>query len=333
MSDTIVRFILLLSIFASIFIVSQLTLNYFWSRSRHTRAVNQRLSLIKQGFDREQIISLLRKNQPRNLDRVPGILRGPFGHVQRVVAGAGIAPTYVQVMFFMGIVTLAVFTILLVIIATTEVATSFGVILMAVVISLCVGVFLPLSILSMIATRRRKRVEQQFPIALDVFVRALKAGHPIASALMILTEEMEDPIGSEFGLVSDEVSYGSELTDALSDMAERWDLDDIRMFVVSLTVQSETGGNLAEILENLSTVIRARASLFLKVRALSSEGRMTGWLLTVLPIFAFVSMFAVNPEFYLRVAEDSYFIIGFITLMTMYVVGFVMIKKLVDIKV
>ncbi|MDF1836126.1 MAG: type II secretion system F family protein, partial [Alteraurantiacibacter sp. bin_em_oilr2.035] len=188
-------------------------------------------------------------------------------------------------------------------------------------------------LLSMIATRRRRRVEQQFPIALDVFVRALRAGHPIASALNILTVEMEDPIGSEFGLVSDEISYGAELTEALSEMAERWDLDDIRMFVVSLTVQNETGGNLAEILQNLSVVIRARASLYLKVRALSSEGRMTGYLLTALPIFAFVGMFLVNPEFYLSVAQESAFITGFILLMVMYLLGFLMIRKLVDLKV
>mgnify|MGYP000179840540 FL=1 len=203
----------------------------------------------------------------------------------------------------------------------------------ALALAACVGFLLPLLVLSAIAARRRKRVEQQFPIALDVFVRALKAGHPIASALSILTVEMEDPIGSEFGLVSDEVAYGAELTEALSEMAERWDSDDIRMFVVSLSVQSETGGNLAEILENLSTVIRARASLFLKVRALSSEGRMTGWLLTALPILAFVGMFSVNPEFYLSVAQEREFIIGFILLMVLYVVGAITIRRMIDIKV
>ena len=96
--------------------------------------------------------------------------------------------------------------------------------------------------------------------------------------------EMPDPIGSQFGLVVDEVSYGAELRDALQNMAERWDLDDMRMFVVSLSVQSETGGNLAEILENLSRVIRERHSILMKVRALSSEGRMTAVMLTVLPI-------------------------------------------------
>ena len=116
-------------------------------------------------------------------------------------------------------------------------------------------------------------------------------------------------------------------------MAERWDLDDIRMFVVSLSVQNETGGNLAEILQNLADVIRARASLYMKVRALSSEGRMTGWMLTILPIAAFVGLFMVNPQFYLSVAQDSMFIIGAIMLAVMYLLGFVMIRKMIDIKV
>jgi tight adherence protein B len=116
-------------------------------------------------------------------------------------------------------------------------------------------------------------------------------------------------------------------------MAERWDLDDIRMFVVSLSVQTETGGNLAEILQNLSEVIRARASLYMKVRALSSEGRMTGWMLTILPVLTLVGMFAVNPGFYLDVARDPIFVVGFPALLAVYAIGFVMIRRMVDLKV
>jgi len=333
MGDIFIRLGLLLAVFASIFLVSQLALNSFWSRNAHTRAVNRRLSLIKKGFDRDQIVALLRKNQPREMTGLPPILRGPATALQRTIAGSGTPFTIMQVQLGMVAGSLLVFALILILIATTDVAASAGVLLLASTIAICIGVLLPIMILSMMATRRRRRVEQQFPIALDVFVRALKAGHPIASALAILTQEMEDPIGSEFGLVSDEVSYGSELTDALSEMAERWDLDDIRMFVVSLSVQSETGGNLAEILENLSYVIRERASLFLKVRALSAEGRMTGWLLTALPVFAFVGMFMVNPGFYLSVAEDSAFLIGFMLLMVMYLLGFLMIRKMIDIQV
>ena len=147
-------------------------------------------------------------------------------------------------------------------------------------------------------------MQEQFPVALDVFVRGLRAGHPIAAALDLLTVEMPDPIGTQFGIAVDEVTYGAELRDALQNMAERWDLEDMRMFVVSLSVQSETGGNLAEILENLSEVIRERQSMMMKVRALSSEGRMTAMMLTILPVFTFVTLFLFNPRFFLDVAND-----------------------------
>ena len=134
-------------------------------------------------------------------------------------------------------------------------------------------------------------------------------------------------------MVVDAVTYGAELRDALQAMADRWELEDMHMFVVSLSVQSERGGNLAEILDNLSTVIRERHSMFLKVRALSSEGRMTALMLTVLPAFAFAFLFLVNPGFYLDVAGDPAFMPGFLLLIVMYVIGFISIRRMVDLKV
>ena len=223
--------------------------------------------------------------------------------------------------------------VLLVVIVYFGLLLGPGVILMVVVLAFAIAIGLPIMTVSRMAMNRRKRVEQQFPVSLDVFVRALRSGHPVAAAIELLTQEMDDPIGSEFGLVADEVSYGADLTDAIEGMAERWDLDDMRMFVVSLSVQMETGGNLAEILENLSEVIRARASLYLKVRSLSSEGRMTGWMLTVLPIVTFVGMFSVNPKFYLDVAKDPIFLFGFPGLMILYFIGVIWIRNLVNIKV
>jgi tight adherence protein B len=144
---------------------------------------------------------------------------------------------------------------------------------------------------------------------------------------------MEDPIGSEFGLISDEVAYGADLVGALEHMADRWELEDMKMFVVSLSVQSQTGGNLAEILENISKVIRDRHQMFLKVKALSSEGRMTAWMLTVLPVLAFVSIFAVAPQYYLENAEDTIFIFGAISLVIMYFLGVYIIRRMIDLKV
>jgi len=210
---------------------------------------------------------------------------------------------------------------------------AFGRLLMVATFAAAAGALLPIMFLQFRANQTRKKMQDQFPVALDVFVRGLRAGHPIAAALDLLTVEMPDPIGTQFGVVVDEVTYGAELRDALQAMAERWDLDDMRMFVVSLSVQSETGGNLAEILDNLSTVIRERHSMYLKVRALSSEGRMTALMLTVLPIFSFTLLFLSNPKFYLDVADDPYFLPGFLILIVMYVIGFMTIRKLVDLKV
>jgi tight adherence protein B len=183
------------------------------------------------------------------------------------------------------------------------------------------------------ATRTRKRIQEQFPVALDVFVRGLRAGHPVAAALDLLTVEMPDPIGSQFGIAVDEVTYGAELRDALQNMAERWELDDMRMFVVALSIQSETGGNLAEILDNLARVIRERQAMMMKVRALYSEGRMTAVMLTVLPLFTFTTLFLFNPRFFLDVANDPWFVPGFAALAVLYLTGFFWIRRLIDLKV
>jgi tight adherence protein B len=227
----------------------------------------------------------------------------------------------------------AIFLLLVIILVSSGFALGFGRLLIVATFAGLLGAVLPVMVLQMKATRTRKKMESQFPVALDVFVRGLRAGHPIAAALDLLTVEMPDPIGSQFGIVVDEVTYGAELRDALQSMADRWDLDDMRMFVVSLSVQSETGGNLAEILENLSQVIRERQSMMLKVRALSSEGRMTALMLTACPILAFVILFIGNAGFYLDVADDPWFVPGFVILGIMYATGVYIIRRLVDLKV
>jgi tight adherence protein B len=210
---------------------------------------------------------------------------------------------------------------------------SAGRIILLLVFSSAVGLAIPIMVLQVRANRQRRKMQEQFPVALDVFVRGLRAGHPVAAALDLLTVEMPDPIGSEFGLVVDEVTYGADFRDALQAMADRWDMEELRMFVVSLAIQMETGGNLAEILENLSKVIRERHSMMLKVRALSSEGRMSALMLTVLPIFAFTLLFLLRPKFYLDVADDPAFLPGFAILLLLYMVGFIIIRRLVDLKV
>ncbi|GGD57333.1 type II secretion system F family protein [Croceicoccus mobilis] len=333
MIDDLLRWLAILAIGGTVFLFVQLGLDYTFAKTAHTRAINKRLSMIREGTSRDEILARLRKNTPQDHANLPPILAAMLQKLERTMMAAQVGFSPMQMLTVMGLAFVVISVLLMLLIGGSGFTFSAGVVMLALVLAATASFVLPVMVLSAIATKRRKRVEEQFPIALDVFVRALRAGHPIAAALELLTQEMEDPIGSEFGLVSDEVAYGADLTDALTAMAERWDLDDIRMFVVSLSVQSETGGNLAEILQNLSEVIRARASLYMKVRALSSEGRMTGWMLTILPVAAFLGLFMVNPEFYLSVAEDRMFIIGFIVLMTMYVAGFFWIRKIIDLKV
>ena len=333
MVDALIKIALLSAIFASVFMLSQILLGGFWKRRAATGAVNLRLRMIREGGSREDVVARLRKNTPREFPGLPPMIADRLTAIQRMLMASAIPLAPVQILAMMGAIFLVLCVVLLLSARAGGFPLTLGVFQMVVVLGFVAAIALPLMVLSIVAQRRRRRIEEQFPIALDVFVRALRSGHPIASAIDLLTQEMEDPIGSEFGLVSDEVAYGATLSDALEDMAERWDLDDMRMFVVSLSVQSETGGNLAEILQNLSEVIRARSSLYMKVRALSSEGRMTGWMLTVLPLLTFVGMFVVNPGFYLDVARDPIFTFGFPALLTVYLIGFVMIRRMVDLKV
>ena len=331
--DPILRILALLAIFASAFLLSQIGLAGLWRSRTRVAAINKRLQLIRQGNDRVEIAAQLRKNAPRDFNELPGPLAAIMRGLQRSLFASAVPLTITQLLLWMGGGIVLLSAILLIAVSLGGFPLTPGVVLLCIVLAVAVAGGLPVMIINGIGQRRRKKMEQQFPIALDIFVRALRSGHPVAGAINLLTNEMEDPLGSEFGLVGDEVAYGADLTDALDAMADRWDLEDIRMFVVSLAVQSETGGNLAEILENLSTIIRARASLFLKVRALSSEGRMTGWILTVLPVLTFVGMFLVNPKFYLDVAQDPIFMFGLPTLIGVYLLGVFWIRKLVDIKV
>ena len=333
MTDVVLKLGILLALFAATFILVQAVLNAAWARRSRLNTINQRMKLISQGRSREEIVSILRKNDGGDYSAFPQPFASWLAGLERSIRAAGIPFQTSQVLFGMAVGFGVMVALIGIGAAMGGFAMSTGATLLIVTIAFCASVLLPVLVISAIGQRRRKRVEEQFPISLDVFIRALRAGHPVASAIDLLTKELPDPIGSEYGLVADEVAYGANLADSLAAMADRWDLEDIRMFVVSLSVQTETGGNLAEILENLASVVRARASLFLKVRALSSEGRMTGWILTILPVAAFVGLFLINPAFYLDVATDPIFIIVFIGLMVLYIIGFTAIRMMINIKV
>ena len=333
MTPLLIRLAILIAIFASVFIISQVVISAFWRGRAERTAVNRRLQMLRSGLDQDQVATTLLKNAPLTLSPDAGWVERMRVKFARMVMMSALPIDMRRLGLGMILGFLGLTGLILLLAWSAQVALTLGVIQLVIVVAAAIAFGLPLLAISRLAQRRRTRMEQQFPVALDIFTRSLRAGHPVASAIMLITEEMADPIGSEFGLVSDEVAYGANLTDALLAMAQRWNLEDMHMFVVSVSVQSETGGNLAEILENLSTVIRARASMFMKVRALSSEGRMTGWMLTVLPILTLVSMFALSPRFYLDVAQDPIFVFGFPMLLVVYLIGVFSIRRLVDLKV
>ena len=333
MNDAWLKALILACTFGAVLLLVEVLVGWMANSRSAGKAINLRLRMIGEGRDREQTMSLLRRRDSALPGGLPPLLQRFGQKFERMLVAAQVTVPTGRLMLMILLAPLVIFFAILLIMAILDVPVAIGRITMIATFAVVAGAFLPMMFLQFKANRTRKKMQDQFPVALDVFVRGLRAGHPIAAALDLLTVEMPDPIGSQFGVVVDEITYGAELRDALQAMADRWDLEDMRMFVVSLSVQSETGGNLAEILDNLSTVIRERHSMYLKVRALSSEGRMTAIMLTVLPVFAFAMLFLLNPAFFLDVADDPAFMPGFLGLIVMYIIGFITIRKMVDLKV
>ena len=333
MNEVWLRALVLGCVFGAVLLAADALIRWYSSGRTESKAINLRLKLIGQGRTHGETMNLLRRSESSLPAGLPPIIEGVARKLERMLIAAQVTMPTTQLMLIILLAPAVIFFLLLLMLALMGSPIASGRLLLLATFSVVLGALLPLMFLNFRANRTRKKMQSQFPVALDVFVRGLRAGHPIAAALDLLTVEMPDPIGSQFGLVVDEVTYGAELRDALQAMAERWDLEDMRMFVVSLSVQSETGGNLAEILENLSTVIRERHSMMLKVRALSSEGRMTAIMLTALPVLAFVALFLGNASFYLDVSDDPAFVPGFMVLIIMYMIGFITIRKMVDLKV
>jgi tight adherence protein B len=153
--------------------------------------------------------------------------------------------------------------------------------------------------------RRNRKFIDQFPDALDMIVRSVRSGFPLSVALQMLAENSENPVREEFRQVVDEIALGRSLQQALGRLASRIHEPDIRFFVVVLSVQQETGGNLAEIVNNLSSVIRKRKQLRNKIRALTSEGRATAWVLGLLPVAVFLALYFLQPGYLSAFWTDS----------------------------
>jgi tight adherence protein B len=156
---------------------------------------------------------------------------------------------------------------------------------------------LPLVYLRVLRQKRLQRFEQQLPEALDLIGRALRAGHSFGTGVQMVSEEMSDPVAGEFRMVSEEVNFGVSLQQALNNLGERVPVTDLRYFVVAVLIQRDSGGNLTEVLSNLSRLVRERHKLLAKVRVLSAEGRLSGWILGLMPFALGLLLNTLSPEF------------------------------------
>lgn len=191
----------------------------------------------------------------------------------------------------------------------------------------------PLLYLSYQRGRRLAHLERQLPDALDLVTRALRAGHSFASSVQMIGEEMSDPIATEFRMVADEVNFGVSLQQALTNLSERVPLTDLRYFVVSVLIQRDSGGNLTEVLGNLSRLIRDRLKLLARVRVLSSEGRLSAWILGLMPFALAGLMNVFNPEFMSPLWTDPMGLTVIKYMLVMMVIGVVILRKIVKIRV
>ena len=303
----------------------------YWRDVKGPKArVSRRMQLIASGATNDEILSTLRRETSNaSASFLPGVMT----YVENRLTQAGMRISAGRLLLIMGLTTAAIGILFPILGGISGQLRSVAAYILLFLFAIGIGIVLPLMYINVQANKRIKLFEGQFPMALDIFVRGLRAGYPVTSALELLVSEVPDPISSEFGLVVAEMNYGYNLRDALANLAKRIQTQDIQMFVVSVAIQSETGGSLADILQGLSQVIRDRASMVLKVRALASEGKMTGMMLSALPVFTFTMTFLGTPSFYLDVADDPWFLPGILLVLTMYTCGILLMRKIVAIKV
>lgn len=175
---------------------------------------------------------------------------------------------------------------------------------LAILLGFVSGLGLPHIAIGFLISRRLKRFLSDFPGAIDLIIRGLRSGLPVPESIRIVGQEFDGAVGAEFSLISDRIRFGQTLEEALWDAAKRIDLPDFKFFVVSLSVQRETGGNLAETLENLSNILRQRHQMKLKIKAMSSEARASAMILGALPFLMFGIMLVLNSEYVMTLFTD-----------------------------
>jgi tight adherence protein B len=204
---------------------------------------------------------------------------------------------------------------------------------LSLVASLITGLALPLFYLKRRAAKRSKKLGAQLANALEIIVRSLSAGHPVPSAVSLVGREMPDPIGSEFGIVSYEISYGSSLSQAVGRLSERVGNPDIDLFAATVRLQERTGGNLAELLSVIAATVRERQKMRLKINAASSEGRASAMILTSAPFIVAGVLQIMSPDFYGDVIHERAIHIGLAGLLGWMILGNLVMRKMINFKI
>ena len=200
-------------------------------------------------------------------------------------------------------------------------------------IAAALGAYLPVAYVKYKRKKRFEAFEENFPDAIDLLARAARAGHSLAMGLHAVAEEAEEPVATEFRHVYEEQRFGIPMEEALLGLADRMDLVDVRIFVTAVLIQRESGGNLAENLDGLAAVIRARFRFHRDVKTKTAHGKMTGMVVAGVPVIAGVGMYMINPEYMepLLVNQGGRLLLG--AGAVMMVVGFLVIRRIADIKV
>ncbi len=307
---------------AVLVLVEGLYLTVFGKSISLNNKVNRRLDMLEKGGNREEVMEQLRKEMSQHLNS-KGI---PLYSILADKAQKGNI-AFSPKALVMIMVVLSVFAFL-----GLTVGTEAG-LPVRILVAVLMGVGGVFTWVNKKAKKRLGLMEEQLPDAVELMVRSLRVGHPFASAINIVAKEVPDPLGTEFGMIADESAYGRDVSDSLKGLAERMDMQDLRFLAVAVTIQQQSGGNLAEILEGLSKVIRSRFKLFRRVKAITAEAKWSGMFLSGFPIAAMIMISVLKPDYYDEVKETAAFIPAALVVGGFLIVNVVFMKIMVNIKV
>ena len=271
-------------IFCAVLLAVQGGYWFFTEQQRVRGAINRRLLLAKQTGSAQEVFETLKRERG-----LIGLDTEHFARLNDLIIQTGLRldeKLLIAVAFSLGLLFFVLF------------GFALGYSLLSFIFS---AIFAAVSMVLFLALVRRKRIarfSEQLPDAIDVIVRGVRSGYPFTVALGLVAKEMSDPIGTEFGMTSDEISFGSDIGTALDNLFHRVGHEDLLYLIMSLKIQNQTGGNLAEILSRLARLLRERAMLRLKVRAISAEGRLSGVFLTAMPFVLFGVISLMRPDYF-----------------------------------